>query len=109
MGILATIYNGPAGMDALSVIPRSAKGVCVVNAAGPFEPDAEYPAVRIVATAGPRGCARAVPVEASDAGKWLMKGFSFIASSDSRFQECVETVTGAPFYGAVALHDRHER
>jgi hypothetical protein len=109
MGIHVSIYNAErSGRDALSVIPAAAKGLCIVNASGPFEPSADYPAAKIVPAAGGPGAARCVPLEAFEAGKWLMKGYSFVASSDSRFSECVEKVIGARFYGAVALHDRCE-
>lgn len=37
-----------------------------------------------------------------------MFGGAYVATSDSRFRELVESVTEAPFYGAVALHDRFE-
>lgn len=109
MGIHVSIYNAEGGSrDSLSVIPAAAKGLCIVNAAGPFEPCADYPAAKIIPASGPKGCARCVPLDAYEAGKWLMKGYSFVASCDGRFSECVQKVIGGPFYGAVALHDRCE-
>ena len=45
---------------------------------------------------------------------WTFGG-SYIATSDSRFSEAVEEITGQDFYGAIPLHDRtdtwemHER
>ncbi len=109
MGIIAEIYEGKYGRDKLSVLPEYVTEVCVVNAEGPFEPSELCPAVRIVPANGGPGACRAVPVEAADAGKWLMKGYSFIHSSDSRFSECAGKACGTGrFYGAVALHDRFE-
>ena len=36
---------------------------------------------------------------------WTFGG-SYIATSDSRFSEAVEEITGQDFYGAIPLHDR---
>jgi hypothetical protein len=107
MGIIANIYDCEHGRDRLSIL-GAVKRVTVVNAEGPFEPTEDCPAVLLVPTNGSRGCIRAVPADAYKAGKWLMKGYSFIASSDGRFYAAVEELTGAPFYGAIALHDRCE-
>lgn len=108
MGIYADIYDSAAGRDALSVWPAITK-VLVMNADGPFLRRPGEPAVKIVRANGGPGMARAVPVNnEGDVIGGTMKGYSFIASSDSRFAECVQRVIGAPFYGAVALHDRRE-
>lgn len=45
---------------------------------------------------------------ADTGGKWSMFGGCFVHSSDSRFSEAVERITGSKFYDAVALHDRFE-
>jgi hypothetical protein len=52
------------------------------------------------------GLVRLVPE--SDGKRWFMFGGNFAHTSDSRFREAVEALTGHPFYGAVALHDRTE-
>lgn len=36
---------------------------------------------------------------------WTFGG-SYVATSDSRFSEAVEEITGQDFYGAIPLHDR---
>lgn len=107
MGIYANIFDSARGRDALSILPKMADQVLVLNAAGPFDRRAGEPAV-VIESHMP-GIVRAVPVDQD--GKPIagtMKGYSFIASSDSRFSELVEGLTGARFYGAVALHDRKE-
>jgi hypothetical protein len=52
------------------------------------------------------GLVRLVPE--SDGKKWFMFGGNFAHTSDSRFREAIEALTGNPFYGAVAVHDRTE-
>lgn len=107
MGIHAYIYDTGHGRDPLSVLPQMANQVLVLNAAGPFERKPGEPAV-VIESHMP-GIARAVPVDQD--GKPIagtMKGYSFIASSDSRFSELVQRKIGGRFYGAVALHDRKE-
>lgn len=121
MGIHAQIYDSASGRDSLSVWPQDTREVLVLNAEGPFERKPGQPAVVIVPGYGGVGTVRAAPVD--DAGneiRGVMKGYSYIGSSDSRFGALVERVInervqaqypGAPrqrFYGAVALHDRLE-
>jgi len=37
-----------------------------------------------------------------------MFGGNYAATSDSRFGEAIEKLTGQDFYGAVPIHDRKE-
>lgn len=109
MGIYANIYDSESGRDSLSVWPASVHRVLVINAEGPFERKEGEAAVMIVPAHGGRGCVMAVPVnEAGEKWPGVMKGYSYVASSDSRFSELVERISGHPFYGAVSLHDRCE-
>jgi hypothetical protein len=39
---------------------------------------------------------------------WWTFGGNYAASCDSRVYRAVEALTGAPFHGALAVHDRHE-
>ena len=94
--------------------------VCVVNAEGPFEPDAKHPAVLIVRHRQENfNTLHAVSVAHHEAKKWTMMGGNFLYSSDSRFGElCVRLMaegrcgiqTNAVHWspGAVAIHDRVE-
>lgn len=110
MALHANIYDSDSGRDPLSVWPSMARRVVVLNAAGPFDRKPGEYAVILRPGYGGRGTCVAVPVDAE--GKQIpgtMKGYSFISSSDSRFREAVEAITEAPFYGAIALHDRLEQ
>ena len=37
-----------------------------------------------------------------------MAGGNFAATSDSRFSQMIEDITGHRFYGAIPIHDRYE-
>lgn len=83
----------------------------VVNAEGPFDPAADSPAM--VLESHVPGCLRLVPVSLKEAGRWVMFGGNYAATSDSRFRELCEQLLcqklkGQRFYGAVAIHDRVE-
>jgi len=83
--------------------------LCVVNIEGPDEPREDCPPV--VLESHHKGCLRIVP--AGQTGKWWMMGGNFGATSDSRFNEACARLLGRwgsthGFYGAVAIHDRHE-
>lgn len=109
MPLHADIYDGPSGRDSLSVWPSMAQRVVVLNVDGPFERKPGEYAVILRPGYGGRGTCVAVPVDAE--GKQIpgtMKGYSYISTSDSRFREAIEKITGSAFYGAVALHDRLE-
>lgn len=84
----------------------------IINADGPFEPDAEAPAAVIALT--PYKNAKIVPAsdgrvnEAILKGSCYMFGGNYAACSDSRFNEAIKKLTGQDFYGAVPIHDRKE-
>jgi hypothetical protein len=118
MGLTASIYaNKEPGYENCSNngISSFFNQVCIMNAEGPSSPRSGCPAV-IIQSHVP-GIVRAVPAELKD-GEWVefkfehcvgpMSGGAFIHTSDSRFGELIEKLTGARFYGAVALHDRYE-
>ena len=77
----------------------------IINADGPFEPDAEAPAAVIALT--PYNNAKIVPADDAE-GKGVMFGGNYAACSDSRFNEAIKKLTGQDFYGAVPIHDRKE-
>ena len=110
MGIPAYIYDSDSGRDPLSVFPQDASRVLVINSDGPFEEKpGSNPVKLIVRNLWGRNVIHAAPVDADgNELPGVMKGYSFIASSDSRFQEACEKLLGHGFYGAVALHDRLE-
>jgi hypothetical protein len=41
--------------------------------------------------------------------RWTMFGGNFVYTTDSRFNEAIERITGKYFHGAIKLHDRVER
>jgi hypothetical protein len=63
------------------------------------------PIVELVPGAMP-GIAVLKPLSAR--GSWTMFGGNYASTSDSRFGEAIEAITGARFYGAVPVHDRIE-
>ena len=105
MGILVNIYRN--GSDCTNGGESSfAKGFCVMNAEGPFEPSERYPAAELVVAEpmGGRKILRLIPESVRD--RWTMFGGNYAGTSDSRFTEAVEKITGATFYGAVPIHVR---
>lgn len=85
------------------------KGLTIINIEAPFEPSKEYPAASLIAEKHFQyPTVRVVPLELLEQNAWAMMGGSYVATSDSRFNEAIERLTGHTFYGAVALHDRTE-
>lgn len=104
MGMVAQIFRGDRDCSNGGISSR-ARGVCVMNVAGPFEASDEYPAVLLVP--GPFNSVHLVPAELPS-DSVTMAGGCFVHTSDSRFSQAVEKLLGHRFYGAVALHDRVE-
>jgi hypothetical protein len=77
----------------------------VTNVAGPFKPCADAPAISLMRGNVP-GTVKLVPE--ANLGAHSMFGGNYAATSDSRFREAVEKLTGGTFYGAVPIHDRVE-
>lgn len=125
MGLIADIYRGPYGDCSNGGISSHARTVLIVNVDGPTDPKLikpdrdgrETPLVALIRGAY-TGIVRIVPCELTDDGEGFvvtskpgigpMMGGCYVATSDSRFTEAVEKLTGARFYGAVPLHDRYE-
>jgi hypothetical protein len=98
-------------------ISRLYDRLTVVNADGPFDPTPDAPAVMLDSHV--HGIVRLVPVEKIGDDWFLigqntkeyagpMFGGNFAATSDSRFGDAIEKLTGQRFYGAIAIHDRLE-
>ena len=106
MGLLVNVYkNGKYDCTNGGVSSRDIKGLCLTNVDGPFDPSDDCPAVKLVKGNLP-GTVKIVPEELE--GKWTMMGGNYAATSDSRFSEACEKITGSRFYGAVPVHDRFE-
>jgi hypothetical protein len=107
MGLRCDIYRGPRGDQSNHGLSSYVAMVTITNVEGRDLPEAAAPAVQLVRG----GAVGSAIVVAEDAGPLFvgpMAGGCFIASADSRFTAAVERLTGCPFYGAVALHDRFE-
>ena len=106
MGLLVDVYrNGDdSSLDGLS---SNHNTICVVNADGPFEPSSEFPAFKLVANHGDSVALK--PCSDTPIGTLgPMFGGNYGATSDSRFGDAIERITGLGFYGAIAIHDRFE-
>ena len=104
MGMIASVFRSDLGDCSNRGVSARAKKVCVINVEGPFDPDAETPAVRLVKRR--YGNVVAIPVGLEDGE--VMFGGTYVSTSDSRFHEAVEELSGYDFGFPVALHDRVE-
>lgn len=110
-GILVDIYKSRGQSYANGgVSDQCNQVVLLLSGGGGFmDPDKADAVVKIVPGNRPKTIKAIVvkgPGESGGAGP--MMGGSYIASSDSRFSAECQRVLGAPFYGAVPLHDRFE-
>ena len=109
MGLLVSIYRDESDCtnDGVTSPKRGYRGLCLTNVDGPFDPDSEYPAAKLVKNEYTHGdTVVVVPEEVED--KWSMDGGNYAATSDSRFNEAIEKMLGHNFYGALPVHDRVE-
>jgi hypothetical protein len=117
MGLIVSILEDKRiGNCSNGGVSSEKDSLTLVNVEGPFEPDETRPAALLLKGNVP-GVARVVPAVEVDgeykplrppAGVGPMMGGAYVATSDSRFGQAVEKITGSRFYGAVALHDRFE-
>lgn len=106
MGLRISVYRDGLGDCTNGGLSGQYKDICVVNADGPFEPDDQTPAFKLEENYG--GSIKLVPVDQPEGVCGPMFGGNYGATSDSRFGEKIEEITGSRFYGAVAIHDRFE-
>ena len=110
MGMLVWVYRTPLGGDCTANgISKDAKCLCLVNVEGPFTPDDETPAALLVKR---DAVGNVVIVECTPDGRkregWSMFGGNFAYTSDSRFSEAVQKLSGYKFSFPVSIHDRYE-
>lgn len=74
---------------------------------GPWEVDEDDPAL-FVLELGPLGSIHLAPAVKREGVAGPMMGGSYAGTCDSRFSRMVEALTGHPWHGAVAVHDRYE-
>jgi hypothetical protein len=119
MGLIANIYR--SDYDCTLNAFHGFQSVTLTNVEGPFEPTADRPAAFLKRWAPfgegeGRVMAIVVPAEKREDGHWhplaswqTMFGGTYCASSDSRFWQAVQQITGAEFCnGALPIHDRNE-
>lgn len=81
-------------------------GLYVACESGPCEVEAGDPALFDL-VAGPLGTLRLRPRNGGE-GVGPMMGGSYAGTCDSRFSEMCGKLSGHPWHGAVAVHDRYE-
>jgi len=109
MGIHVNIYKQGVYDCTAGGESSYAKGFCVVNAEGPFEPCEDYPSATLVMAEpiGGRKILRMIPTSKLG-NNMTMFGGNYAGCSDSRFSRLCDQLLGSTFYGAVAIHDRVE-
>jgi hypothetical protein len=104
MGLIAYVYDSPLGNCSNNGLSAKFKKVTVTNIEGPFEPSADAPAVELVKLRWGNIVGKPVSLKGHS-----MFGGAYITTSDSRFNEAVEKLSGYEHGFPVALHDRVEQ
>lgn len=109
MGLLLNVYRNDLGDCTAGGVSSKVSTVCVVNVEGPFEPSDKFPGVELVdeRLVGGRPYPKLVPIDLVNSGKWFMFGGNYAGTSDSRFAEAIEKITGVRS-GILPIHDRVE-
>lgn len=113
MGLNVSVYKFPLGDCTNNGISGGdTRELCLVNVDGPFNPRPGIPAAMLV-NGNMQGLAKIVPAKELAVGfytaeGWWMMGGNFGHTSDSRFREAVEKITGHPSSGAIPIHDWQE-
>lgn len=115
MGLILFVYRSQAlgdctndglssrhGKLCVTKIITNNKGVLPVD--GPFEPDGDMPEVYLREHV--KGSACLVPPDYEN-GKWFMAGGNYAGTSDSRFCDATELLTGKRLQ-IISIHDRVE-
>lgn len=109
--LIASIYRAEydSALNAFYGVDR----VFIANADGPFTPS-ENDKVALLIAGHLKGNVILVPAYFDEAlSMWQprrggMAGGTFAYTSDSRFTDTLEKITGTRLYGAVSVHDRFE-
>ena len=115
MGLLVFVYRAAHGSDCTNGgVSSRAQSLCVVNVAGPFEPDEATPAVILECdTRYGSKYPKLVPAIRVAHNwftdpSWLSSGGNYAGTSDSRWADTLRKLTGTS--GVLApIHDRHEK
>ena len=118
MGMIVSVYRSFRENDDFLEVTDCTNGgitnietgvhkLTLVNVDGPFDPEPGRPAAWLL-PGNVEGTVKIVPDWEFQDNTWTMFGGNYAGTSDSRFTEAVEKITGATFYGAVPIHDRVE-
>lgn len=106
MGLFIYIYKQQEFGDcSINGVSNRFKELCLTNVEGPSKPDEDRPEALLI-EGNLAGTAIIVPHNLL--GKQRMMGGCYGGTSDSRFSQAVERITGGRFYGAIPIHDRVE-
>ncbi|MND22857.1 hypothetical protein D3C76_165600 [compost metagenome] len=110
MGLIVEVYRSARMGDCTNNgVSSRVDSLTLVNVSGPFEPSDNAPAAWLVPHRTMKGVVYIVCEDPVTSGKWPMAGGNYAATSDSRFSEAVQKLTGFPvWHGAVKIHDRYE-
>jgi hypothetical protein len=108
MGLLVEVYKWSLGDCTNGGVSSKHNRLCITNMEGPFEPSDDAPAAMLMQHPSVKTHCYIVPQELIDSGKWFMAGGNFAYSSDSRFWEAVNKITGVGLSAAISIHDRTE-
>ena len=108
MGIRAEIFRWKLGDCSNGGLSSKVDTVTVISAEGPFQPDAEAPAVELKSIHVSGSHYDHVYAKPIGIKGHSMAGGTFIHSTDSRFGKAVEKLAGHEHHYPIALHDRVE-
>jgi len=108
MGLLVEVYKWSLGDCTNGGVSSKHNKLCITNMEGPFEPRDDSPAAMLIQHPSVKEHCYIVPKELIDSGRIFMSGGNFAYSSDTRFWQAVNKLTGTKGSFAVSIHDRTE-
>lgn len=106
MGMLVHIYRPAEQRSEEDRKSIKHNVLCLTNVPGPFAPTQDSPAAVLLRQE--TGNLIVVPQELLDSGRWFTFGGNYAYTSDHRFTETVEAISGYLYAFPVAIHDRIE-
>lgn len=108
MGLLVEVYKWSLGDCTNGGVSSKHNKLCIINMEGPFEPRDDAPAALLIQHPSVKEHCYIVPKELIDSSRVFMSGGNFAYSSDTRFWQAVNKLTGTKGSFAVSIHDRTE-
>lgn len=106
MGMNVRVYRDASADLEGNTVSKKFDTLCIINVPGPFSPSEDKPAAVLIRQE--TGNVILVPQELLDSGKWFTSSGNYAYSSDHRFTDTVETMSGYPYAFPVPIHDRVE-